>query len=338
MHTTPLDFLEVLRRDGVVRNRDARLTPLTGGVSSEIYRVDDGDDSFVVKRALHILKVKEEWHADIDRNLHEQMYIDYVGRFLPGAVPALRDGAMDRGYFAMELLGAEFVNWKRLLMLGFVQIEHAVRAAELLGKIHARSVEDGEARQKFDTTENFRQLRIDPYLVTTGNRHPDLRPLFQAEAERLALAQQCLVHGDFSPKNIMISSSRMVLLDCEVAWYGDPAFDVAFLLTHLLLKGLFHAPREIGFSEMCLSFWASYVKQICRVVDWNSLETRVARLILMLVLARIDGKSPVEYLSQPHQADLVRRFAHTRLREECHELKSIFDQWFEDLKQLEMQQ
>lgn len=337
-NTIALDFLEILRRDGVVRDRHAKLTPLTGGISSEIYRVDDNMDSFVVKRALHSLKVKENWRADVNRNRYEQMYIDYVGRFLPGAVPALRAGAMDRGYFVMELLGSEFKSWKQLLMLGCAQIEHAVQAAELLGKVHAYSVEDAEARRMFDTTANFRQLRIDPYLVATGKRHPDLQPLFQAEAERLASTQLCLVHGDFSPKNIMISPSRMVLIDCEVAWYGDPAFDVAFLLTHMLLKGLFHAPHAIGFGEMCLSFWNSYVEQIRGAVHWLPLEPRVARLMLMLLLARIDGKSPVEYLNHPDQVDLARRFASARLQAECCELKTVVDQWFEELKQLEMQQ
>ena len=144
----------------------------------------------------------------------------------------------------MELLGPEFASWKQMLLRGEARIADASQAAAMLGAIHAHSAGDSEAERDFDTTANFIQLRIDPYLLTTGKRHSDLRHLFEAEAERLASTRQCLVHGDFSPKNLMVSPARMVLLDCEVAWYGDPAFDLAFLLTHLLLKGIYHAPRQ----------------------------------------------------------------------------------------------
>lgn len=235
----------------MLRRPDAKLTPLTDGVSSEIYRVDDGGDSFVVKRALAKLKVKEHWTADVCRNHYEQLFIEYVARFLPQAVPSLRPAPKDRGYFAMELLGPEFTNWKQRLLRGEARVEDALQAATILGRIHAHSAADSETERQFDTTANFIQLRIDPYLLTTGLRHPDLRPLFEEEAKRLASTRQCLVHGDFSPKNLMLSPSRMVLLDCEVAWYGDPAFDLAFLLTHLHLKALYHAPREIGLRKMC---------------------------------------------------------------------------------------
>ncbi len=329
----PGDFIDTLRRDGVLRQPDARLTPLTGGVSSEIFRVDDGEDVFVVKRALAKLKVNDDWNADIDRNRHEQMYIKYVAQFLPHAVPSLRAGAVDRGYFAMELLGPEFSTWKQLLLRGQARMEDAVSAATILGNIHAHSAADSKAALQFDTTENFRQLRIDPYLLTTGRRHPDLQALFECEAQRLASTRLCLVHGDFSPKNIMISTSRMVLLDCEVAWYGDPAFDLAFLLTHLSLKGLYHAPRQIGLKEMCTAFWQSYVEVIGDAVDPQELERRIARLLLMLMLARIDGKSRIEYLSDPMRVEWVRQFSRSRILAECSSLGDILLQWFANLDQ-----
>jgi aminoglycoside phosphotransferase (APT) family kinase protein len=201
----PADFLDTLRRDGLLRHSDASLTPLAGGISSEIFRVDDGGDSFVVKRALAKLKVKEDWTADVSRNRYEQLFIEYVARFLPQAVPSLRPGQNGRGYFAMEYLGPEFTNWKQVLMRGECRIEDAAQAATILGRIHAHSAGDSEAARQFDTTDNFTQLRIDPYLQTTGRRHPDLRTLFEAEAQRLASTRQCLVHGDFSPKNLIWS-------------------------------------------------------------------------------------------------------------------------------------
>jgi aminoglycoside phosphotransferase (APT) family kinase protein len=334
----PRSFLDTLRRDGVLRHPDMQLTPLTDGVSSEIFRIDDGDESFVVKRALAKLRVKDDWTANIDRNRYEQLYIKYVARFLPEAVPSLRPGPIDRGYFVMEFLGPEFTSWKQMLLHGEARIEDAVQAATVLGRIHAHSAADAEVARLFDTTVNFTQLRIDPYLLTTGIRHPDLRDLFQAEAQRLASTRQCLVHGDFSPKNLMISTSRLVLLDCEVAWYGDPAFDLAFLLTHLLLKGLYHAPRQIGLQEMCRAFWQRYVQEAGDAIDSMALERRVARLLLMLLLARMDGKSPIEYLTDQQKTDWVRQFARSGILKGHSSLSDIVGQWFTNLTEWNVRQ
>ena len=330
-NSVPQDYLATLRRDGVLRNPDATLTPLTDGVSSEIFCVDDGGDRFVVKRALAKLRVKDEWLADVGRNRYEQLYIAYVAKILPEAVPALRPGSNDRGYFAMELLGPEFSSWKQQMMRGEVQVNDALRAASILGAIHARSASDSEAERLFDTTANFIQLRIDPYLITTGKRHADLQHLFDAEAERLAATRVCLVHGDFSPKNLMVSPARMVLLDCEVAWYGDPAFDLAFLLTHFLLKGLYHAPRPLGFDAMCKAFWQHYVEIAGKAIDTEALEPRVARLLQMLLLARIDGKSPIEYLRE-EQRIWARAFARSRIQAGATSLQDVVESWFAQLE------
>lgn len=301
-------FLGLLRRDGVVHSPDARLTPLSGGVSCEIYLVEDGAERFVVKRALAKLKVKADWFADIKRNQHEWEYIRYVARFLPEAVPALRCCSAADNYFAMEYLDGGFQNWKQLLLAGDARVEHARTAGHLLAQIHRHSAGDAEAARLFDTTPIFSQLRIDAYLLATGAKYSSLRSLFEAEAVRLAATRECLAHGDFTPKNILISPGRMVLLDCEVAWYGDPAFDLASLLNHFFLKALLHAPRDTGMKLMIGEFWSAY--QAARPAP--ELEPRVSRLLLMLILARVDGKSPVEYLDATRQ-EFIREFVRERL-------------------------
>jgi thiamine kinase-like enzyme len=154
-----------------------------------------------------------------------------------------------------------------------------------------------------------------------------LRELFCREARRLAVARECLVHGDFSPKNFLICGERMVLLDGEAAWYGDPSFDVAFLLNHLFLKALYHTLRSLGTEQMIAAFWKSYLE--CRQTKLqNDLEERAARLLLMLMLARVDGKSPVEYLGAP-QTRLVREFVRRQLTARCFELAALASVWFE---------
>ena len=319
------DLLQILRRDGVVRSPGASLTPLAGGVSSEICRVEDGADNFVVKRALPKLKVRDDWTADTSRNLYEQRYLAYVARFLPGAVPALRDSPSGTGYFAMEYLGPGYRNWKDLLLAADFRPAHACAAARVLGQIHRVSYCDAQAAALFASGACFYQLRLEPYLLTTGRRHPQLQALFEAESARLAANHECLVHGDLSPKNILIGESRFIILDCECAWYGDPAFDVCFLLNHLFLKSLLHL-REPGPREMIAAFWREYT-----AASGRDLEALVPRLVLMLMLARIDGKSPVEYFDEPRRR-FVRDFVCAHLPQPFPTLDALSGCWFGELR------
>jgi aminoglycoside phosphotransferase (APT) family kinase protein len=317
------EILELLRRDGVVRDPAARLTPLAGGVSCEVCLVEDGARRFVVKRALAKLKVKADWFADVKRNQSEWEFIRYVARFAPSAVPALRHCSATDNYFVMEHLNGGFLNWKQLLLAGQADAAKAAGAGNLLAHIHRQSTADAEAARRFDTTPNFSQLRIEPYLLATGEKNPFLRRMIQSEAARLAGTRECLVHGDFSPKNILVSADRMVLLDGEVAWYGDPAFDVAFFLSHLCLKALLHAPRDAGMGLLVETFWRTY--QAARPAP--ELEPHVSRLLLMLLLARVDGKSPVEYLDSARQ-DFVREFVVAELPGDTSSLAAIVSAWF----------
>lgn len=339
------ELLDELRRRGLVQSAAATATPLSGGVSSEILLIEDGPASFVLKRALPKLKVKDDWFADVSRNRYEQQYLRYVGTFLPDAVPKVLHSDPDRGYFIMEYLGDGYRNWKKLLLEGIANPLHAQQAGRMLGTIHGRSWGDPAVAKVFDTTGNFHQLRIEPYLVTTGQRHPDLRRFFEIEAQRLAQTHQCLVHGDYSPKNILIGpADRMVILDCEVAWYGDPAFDIAFLLNHFVLKSLYHAADPSGpgrfdgpLDRMAAEAWWAYLQQLTPEQREN-IEPRTATLVLMLMLARIDGKSPVEYLTDEPRKQLVRRFVYDTLPRYHGDLSWVLMQWRQRLDTLGLAQ
>lgn len=319
-------FLQLLARDGVVRSPNPRLTPLSGGVSCDIYLVEDGNDRFVVKRALEKLRVKADWFADIHRNRTEWEYIRYVSAFLPDAMPVLRQCSETNNYFAMEYFNGKYSNWKQLLLAGQARPEHARHAGDILAQIHRHSTGDAEAKRLFDTTPTFFQLRIDAYLLATGAKHPALRSQFETEAARMGAARECLVHGDFTPKNILVNDDCMILLDCEVAWYGEPAFDLASLLNHFALKALLHAPNDAGMKAMIQEFWLAYQ----RTHPYPEIETRVARLLLMLMLARVDGKSPVEYLA-PGRQEIVRDFVQRQLPAQNFSLSHITDEWFKQL-------
>jgi len=302
----------------------AELVPLSGGVSSDIVCVRGADGrKFVVKRALAKLKVKDDWFADVSRNRSEQAWFAYVARFAPDAIPRVLFRADD--WFAMELLEGDLATWKIDLLAGRADVVHARRAGELLGLVHRLSWADPEARENFATGRNFFELRISPYLVTTGEREPELREHFEAEAARLAATELALVHGDYSPKNLMVGAGRFVVLDAEVAWFGDPAFDLGFLLTHLHLKALRHAARPNPLLALIPAFWNSYVGALGANAD-AALESRAVRLVLMLMLARVRGKSPVEYLDVDQQA-VVSRFVRRHLPAPPKDLAALTAAW-----------
>ena len=326
-------ILDQLLRDGRLSSANATVRPLAGGVSSDIYLVEDGSKKWVVKRALEKLKVQEDWFADTSRNRFEREYLKYVGAFLPMAVP--RVVFEGDGYFAMEYLGEGFTNWKQLMLDGRYEPDYAEQAGNTLGVIHQTSLGDEAARECFDSTGNFHQLRSEPYLVTTGSRHPDLTAMFEAEVIRLESTRECLVHGDYSPKNILISESRLVVLDCEVAWYGDPAFDLAFLLTHLHLKAVHRPAASSVLATMVQRAEASYLA--ARKLDHHDgteFLQRTCRLLLMILLARIDGKSPVEYISDPVSKEWVRQFTARALLKNAGTLTDVSADWFEQIERL----
>jgi aminoglycoside phosphotransferase (APT) family kinase protein len=322
------DLQRLLLSDGVIRDRTATLMPLSGGVSSEIYLVNDGSRQFVVKRALPRLKVEQEWFADTSRNGNEAACLSYIARFAPHNVPQLKYVSAEHGYFCMEYLGAAFQNWKEMMLDGRCDLRIAQAAGGLLGRIHAHSAHDPEARERFQTLANFEQLRIEPYLLATARRHPQLKEAFEAEASRLRAERSVLAHGDFSPKNILVSPGRVVLVDCEAAWYGDAAFDIAFLSSHLFLKSAAR-PAAGSWRAMVESGWSGYrASRFARAGSGQDvLEANVSRLLLMLMLARVDGKSPVEYLRE-RQQEQVRRFAVPRLQSGPISLSRLTEEWF----------
>jgi aminoglycoside phosphotransferase (APT) family kinase protein len=321
----------ILQRDGIIRTVEAEITPLTGGVSSEIYRVRDGDRVFAVKRALEKLKVADEWFSDPARNGSEVEYLRCVQALLPDAVPAVLFASEKDGYFVMEFLGEGFANWKSLLLGGTRNPAHARRAAEVLAAIHGRTWDDASVRARFETTPNFTQLRLDPYLLTTGRRHPDLAAFFEAECERIRSTRHCLVHGDYSPKNILLKGDRLVVLDCEVAWFGDPTFDVAFLLNHFFLKSLHCDKGRDEFFPMIETFAGTYRDRL-GTDKFASIGPHLPRLLLMLMLARVDGKSPVEYLSEAEgKKDWLRRFTRARIARPPSDLAALLSEWKNEL-------
>jgi 5-methylthioribose kinase len=318
-------LIEHLVDNGLLNSSQVNVKPLNGGVSCEILLMDDGKNRFVVKRALEKLKVKDDWFADVGRNTTEQHYLAYVAKFLPNAVPQMLYSDTNHHFFCMEMLENGLENWKTQLLESKFNTAYAKKASEVLGTIHFKSAGDSEADKLFDTLNDFQQLRIEPYLLKTAERHPELQTYFYEEAKRLAAKKVCLVHGDYSPKNILVSPDRLVVLDCEVAWYGDPVFDVAFLLNHLVLKALYLPENSLKLMDMAEKTWLNYKKHAKTVVH-ETFEKELIHLLKMLMLARVDGKSPVEYLNKTQQ-QIVRDFVYQELPKSSINFEEFKNKW-----------
>ena len=279
-------------------------SPLTGGVSSDIWRVDAGDKSWCVKRALAQLKVAAEWKAPVERNAYEWDYMQVASAIAPGHVPTPIAHDKPRGLFAMAWLAPDQHRlWKSELLAGRVDVAGAARVGDLLGRIHSATARDPSLAERFATDASFHALRIDAYLLATARAQPDLAPLIEPIAARTAQTKRVLVHGDVSPKNIMFGPNGPILLDAECAWFGDPSFDLAFCLNHLLIKRL----AVTGAEEALAASFDALVSAYLVHVDWEpveAVEARAAALLPILALARVDGKSPVEYLDEGQRAKL----------------------------------
>lgn len=306
-------------------DEEVRVQPLAGGVSSGIYRVDLGSGSYCVKQALPRLKVAKEWFVPVERVFAEIGYLHTVADIVPGHVPQVLGEDVSTKSFVMAFLGADHRNWKVELLAGGVDPGVARTMGDVLGRIHAATADDPRIERDFANDADFHALRLEPYLVDTSREHPALADRLLALVERTANTRRVLVHGDVSPKNILVGPRGPVLLDAECAWFGDPAFDLAFCLNHFLLKAA-HRPactREL--LDAFRAFLAAYGPHV-RWEPVPALEQRVATLLPGLTLARIDGKSPVEYLGE-RERGAVRRVAIALLREAPSSLDTIAARW-----------
>ena len=305
--------------------------PLTGGVSSDIWRIDLADRTICIKRALPKLRVKANWQAPVERNLYEARWMRVVGQVAPHATPELLGQDTEAAALAMTYLpDSEFPLWKNRLRDGSVDVDLAVAVGRTLAQIHASTAANAGLAAQFPTDDIFYDIRLEPYLIQTGRAHPDLMQRMRQLTDVTLAHKRALVHGDVSPKNILCGPHGPVLLDAECAWWGDPAFDLAFCLNHLLLKCLWVPHRVNALLDSFGGMAAAYL----HLVTWEptaELETRAPRLLPALFLARVDGKSPVEYITLDEQRNMVRAVARRLLADPPDHLMDVVRSWKEEL-------
>jgi aminoglycoside phosphotransferase (APT) family kinase protein len=330
-----------LERMRLLRPGEAfRAETLPGGVSSDILRVDlpgrspglSPGLSFCFKRALAKLKVAADWRAPIERNHAEVEWLRVANELVPRAVPRILGEDAQSGAFAMEYLApALHPVWKNELRDGCIHTETATAVAHAIAAIHAGTAQRTDLAQRFANDHIFHPIRLEPYLLATAAHHPDCAARLRELAETTAHTKLALVHGDLSPKNILVAAHGPVLLDAECAWYGDPAFDLAFCLKHMLLKCLWRPQWR----ERYLACFDALASTYLAAVTWEpraAIEARVAHLLPGLFLGRVDGKSPAEYLTDDSDKQHVRRVACRFLLQPADRLAAIRDAWNAELQ------
>lgn len=294
-----------LRSAGLIGADDVVLEPLTGGVSCDVWKVETPSGPIVVKRPLPQLRVAAEWLAPVERGVSEVRWLRRArgvdARIAPEVLAELATGHA----FAMRFLPGCPV-WKDELMAGRVDAGFAAQVGTRIAAVHAATAYNDGDRADFPNDEMFRALRVDPFLLYVAGRDAELAPALAALAADLSSRKIALVHGDVSPKNILVSADGPVFLDAECAVYGDPAFDLAFCTTHLLLKAVWSGDARLGEAAVAL------VEAYCEGIDWeeaDGLLLRAGKLSAALLLARVEGKSPAPYLTDPEHQRIVREQA-----------------------------
>jgi len=332
LQAVPAEFALALRELGLAGDGELEGVPLTGGVSSDIWRIDTARGPVCAKRALARLRVAADWRAPVERNRYEARWMEVAEAAAPGSVPRLLGQHPALGVLVMSYLSpADHRLWKEQLRDGLAEPGTAQAVGRNLVRIHSYAAARPGLAAQFDSDRIFFDIRLEPYLLATAARHPDLAPELQALVAQTQGHKKALVHGDVSPKNILVGPRGPVLLDAECAWWGDPAFDLAFCLNHLLLKCLWNPPACAAFLDCYSALAEAYLEGVA----WEprtALEQRAAALLPGLLLARVDGKSPVEYLDTDRQREVVRRGARALLQRPVARLADVGAAWREELQ------
>ena len=328
----PLQFVRALNELGLSNSSFLWGAPLTGGVSSDIWRIDTEKGSVCAKRALSKLRVNADWYAPVERNLYEARWLQIAHQVSAVSAPELWGQHPELGVLVMQYLDPDHYRvWKQELRAGNADSQTAHAMGQVLSRIHSYAAKNSHLASEFPTDKIFFEIRLAPYLLATAERHPQLAHALEALVLQTQRHAKTLVHGDVSPKNILLGPQGPLLLDAECATWSDPAFDLAFCLNHLLLKCLWTPASSADFLNCFKVLKNSYLTS----VDWeepSDLEARAARLLPGLLLARVDGKSPVEYVTQEHQRDHVRHVASTLLIKPASHLQEVAQAWAKDLR------
>jgi 5-methylthioribose kinase len=310
---SPQNARDYLVEQGFMRSdEEISVRELGGGVSNIVLLVEwpgHPERRWVVKQSLGKLRVKDDWRSERSRLCREAEAIQAL-RLVLGleAVPEVIHIDHENFLFIMTAAPVGSQVWKDLLLARRADFPVARKAGLLLANMINASRDDASLTSQFWDRAVFYQLRIDPYYRTTASRHPELRQEFDDLIGTSLEIRTSLVHGDYSPKNMLVLGENIFLIDFEVVHWGDPSFDAAFLMNHLFLKAFHQPAASRQFIALVYDFWKTLFAALGPETALG-FEVMTLRHLGALMLARIDGKSPAEYIQDEATKERVRRAA-----------------------------
>lgn len=274
------------------------VTRLAGGVSNRTLLVErPNGETWVVKQALPKLRVAVDWFSDPKRIEREALGLRRLSELAPaGSVPSLVFLDPERHILAMRAVPRPHENWKDQLLAGRWTADEFAQFADWLATVHRRASDRPELAAEFADWTFFESLRLEPYYAYTAEEVPAAAEFLCALIDDTRRRRDTLVHGDYSPKNVLVHAGRLVLLDFEVVHFGDAAFDLGFSLAHLLSKAHHLPDRRAELSDAAVGYWRRYRTELGEVPWAGGLDERAARHTLACLLARVAGRSTLEYL------------------------------------------
>jgi 5-methylthioribose kinase len=297
----PSTVVEYLTSKNVIQKNDnPQVEVLTGGVSNVVIAITTANQKLVLKQALAELAVSEKWEADQRRAIVEANAIELFNKLTPNQVPKLIFLDPDRFILVLERVPVGSTVWKSDLLAGVINPDIGLKLGATLASWHNYGEKSAEAKLKFMEDSLFEQLRIDPFYRFVATKNPQIEVPIRKLINELEGDKTTVVHGDFSPKNIMVATNDDIyILDFEVTHVGNPVFDLAFLTAHLLCK--FFRTDDRLHAKLLANTAISFLKEYQTLRRISPSVTRHAALI---ALARVEGKSPVNYLSTDAQQKL----------------------------------
>ncbi len=324
---TPDNVIPYLRERGWIGDGPATAELLSGGVSNQVLRVTTLGDLFVVKQSRPQLRTRDAWFSDLDRIYRELEVMQALQPHLPGVVPQVLHVDRENYVYTMSHAPLDAFVWKAELLAGRIDAALGESIGRVLGRMHQVSAERRVELVGFADRAVYVQLRVDPFYRRVQERRPEVSHAIEPIVEEMMTRQDALCHGDYTPKNILVDANGFTLVDYETAHLGDPTMDLGLFLAHLTLKALRAADRWTAFLSLMQAFWHGYRESVT-FQPHDDLERRGVKHLGVCLLARVDGTSPVDYLTNDAQRNLVRRLGQAILLDGVASWSGVWD-WCE---------
>ena len=295
-------WLDTINQEKIIQYKK-----LTGGVSSEVYHVKTIKNNYCIKRSLKRLLVKKKWIVNTNRIKFEYLWLKHCQNILKRNIPNTYEFNNKKKYIVMEYLKtSQYKTLKQLYFNKIININTIRSISKHLYKIHSNS-SNYKTKKTFEGNyKNFYDLRLDPYFNEVGRVYPKYKGYIKKINESYIKHSNTLVHGDFSPKNILVGKNKIIYLDAECCNFGDPVFDLVFFTNHLLIKSIFFKDKSQEFIKLYISFYKEYLSNLS-TKNFNSYIDRIIKMTPIMLLSRVDGKSPVEYINKVKIKNIIRK-------------------------------